>query len=334
MRELQNFSSLNNNNLLVVLPINKFEDFYLNECLYSLAQQESPIDLLILTNGLTTDELAALQTIASGPQVSIPKKDDKGNTTTEVISALKELNYIIKPTDADTFSKAFNEGLNYAISNSYKNFSVVEYDDVVDVKWFKYFDAYSAQKPDMDGFLPLTREISNGNFIGYFNEACWVDGFAEVAGIFDLTLLLRFSCMNITGTVFKTESIQRFSQFNKDENYYRAMKESLRVSYVYEFFLRMIYKDLKFFSIPRAAYEHRVDRSFDKVNYFSSKLPKDLLLKSEIDGGMSPDEYNFWNNLIKKEFYFDKDRNLKYEPKNVQEKISPELDTSKNMTLL
>lgn len=127
MRELQNFSSLNNNNLLVVLPINKFEDFYLNECLYSLAQQESLIDLLILANGLTADELKALQTIASGPQISLPKQDEKGNPITEVISALKELNYTIKTTDSDTFSKVFNEGLNYAISNSYKHFSVVEY---------------------------------------------------------------------------------------------------------------------------------------------------------------------------------------------------------------
>ena len=46
--------------------------------------------------------------------------------------------------------------------------------------------------------------LSNGNFLGFFNEACWVDGYAEVAGMFDLQLLMRFNCMNITGAVFKS----------------------------------------------------------------------------------------------------------------------------------
>ncbi len=56
MKELQNLNSSNNNKILVVLPLNKVEDYLLNECLYSLAQQEYPIDLLILANNLSQEQ--------------------------------------------------------------------------------------------------------------------------------------------------------------------------------------------------------------------------------------------------------------------------------------
>lgn len=315
MREFQNFTSLNNNKILVVLPINKLEDFYLNESLYALAQQESPVDVLILTHKLDVTEQEVIKTIASGPQITIPKKDKDGNVTSENISAINDLNYIMLNSDSDTFSKVFNEGFNYALVNNYKYFTVLEYDDVVDTKWFRFANNFIDHKPELDGFLPLTREMSNGNFIAFFNEACWVDGFAEIAGIFDLTLMLRFNCMNITGTIFKTERIKEFSQYNQESNYYTPIKESIKINGSYEFFLRMIYQDLKFYTIPRIGYEHRIDRNFSDVNYFSSKVPKDLLLKASENGGISQEEFNFWNNQIKKEFYFDKDRNLQYQPK-------------------
>ncbi len=59
------------------------------------------------------------------------------------------------------------------------------------------------------------------------NEACWVDGFAEVAGIFDLNLMLRFNCINISGCAFKTKSILNYSE-EKELNQERKMKKFLK----------------------------------------------------------------------------------------------------------
>jgi len=310
MKELQNFNSSNNNNLLIVLPINKIEDFTLNESLYSLTEQSYPIDLLILTHNLSNEDKEVLQKIADGPKIILTKKNDKGEPFKEEHSAKKDLNYIIQDTESDTFQKVFNESLNYAVKNNYKWFSVVEHDDTVDVKWYDKAMKFAEGKEDTDVFLPLTREMSNGVFLGYFNEACWVDGYSEVAGYFDLQLLLRFNCSNITGSVFKTQSLVNKSQ--QVDGFYKPVKESMKIGYSYEFFLRMIYEDLKMYTIPRIGYEHRIDRPTQIVNYFSSKIPRDLAMRSEEDGGLSNEEQSFWLNLPKKEYFHEEDRNILY----------------------
>lgn len=119
--------------------------------------------------------------------------------------------------------------------------------------------------------------------------------------------------MNATGSVFKTESLISKSE-NKD-GVYKAMKESMKIGYSYEFFLRMIYESLKMFTVPRIGYEHRIDRQQKSVNYFSSKLPKDITIKPIEDGGVTPEENTFWLNLAKKEYFYETDRNVGYEAK-------------------
>ncbi len=313
MKELQNLNSSNNNKILVVLPLNKVEDYLLNECLYSLAQQEYPIDLLILANNLSQEQKDEVERIATGPKIIVQAKNDKGEIQRDEVSALKDLNFTIVDSEMTTFNKIFNEGFNYALKNKYEFYSLVEYDDVVDVKWFLNVVNFSKDKKEIDGFMPLTKEVSNGAFLGHFNEACWMDGYAEVAGQFDLTLLTRFNCMNITGAAFKVDCLQKFSEHDKDNDYYKPIKESIKLGYIYEFFLRMIYKDMKFFTIPRFGYEHRIDRPTPMIDYFTSKLPRDLIVRTPETGGITSEENTFWNNLVKKEYYHAKDRNVVFE---------------------
>mgnify|MGYP000647408702 FL=1 len=137
MKELKNLTSLNNKELLVVLPVNKLEDFPLNECLYSIAQQSKPIDLLVLTNGLSKDEVEKLSRIIDSPTITLTKKDEKGEITREDITSKNDINYVIEQSNSDTFQKLFNEATNYANQNQYKFFTVIEYDDVVDNRWFE-----------------------------------------------------------------------------------------------------------------------------------------------------------------------------------------------------
>ena len=204
MKELQNLQTLNAKNLLVVLPINKLEDALLNDCAYSLANSKYPIDVLVLAkNTLTEDENIIIKNILEQPVTRINKKSEEGVVTQDIIKSEKGLNYNIVITDKELFSEVFNESFNYSLNNEYKYFSIVEPDDLVYDKWYDYFNLYSEEKSDFDGYLPLTREVSNGNFIGFFNESCWYEGFSEVAGTYDLQMLLRFNCMNITGGVFK-----------------------------------------------------------------------------------------------------------------------------------
>ncbi len=317
MKELQNLASLNDKKLLVVLPLKKITDVFLKENIYALAQQNQPVDLLVLYGGNSEEDLNLAKSILDKPSIVVNEKENPdGPVTEKVIEALNKLNYVIEKTDKHTFQGIFNEALNYAIVNKYEYFSVVEHEDVLDTNWYKSAINYASKKEGIDGFFPITREMSNGNFLGFFNEACWVDGYAEVAGTFDLQLLMRFNCMNITGAVLKTESIKNFS--TEIEGQFKAIKEDFKISYAYEFFLRMIYNDLKFHTIPRIGYEHRIDIPSEIVEPFSSKIPRNISAWPEDKGGMTPEEVKFWVEAARKEYFIGRhDRPLKFEKKAV-----------------
>src|ERR1035437_9307651 len=99
MKELKNLNSLNNKKLLVILPINKINDVFLNECFYSLAQQTRPIDLLVLTHGLSDDQLTVLKNIIENPSFNVNEKKDDGTIGIKTITSELKINYVIKNTD-------------------------------------------------------------------------------------------------------------------------------------------------------------------------------------------------------------------------------------------
>jgi len=312
MKEFKNYKSSNNNKILFVLPINKVEEIHLNECLFSLAEQDELVDLLILTNNLNSTEIEKVKSIVANP--SVERKVNKQGEPEEVktVEGKNKINYTIEDTSSDSFSKIFNESLNYANKNNYEWFSLLEQDDFFTKFWLKYFNMYSQEKGEYDVLVPLSKQTAPMGFVGFMNEASWVDGFAEVAGVFDLNLMLRFNCVNICGSAFKTQSIIKYSE--EKDGVYKPMKESMKLNYSYEFLLRMIYNDLKFYTVPRLGYDCKVNRTVEKYDYFSSKIPVDLIQKTTENGGMSVDEYKFWTDLSKKEYFFDNDRNKIYQP--------------------
>jgi hypothetical protein len=312
MKEFKNYKSSNNNKLLFVLPINKIEEIHLNECIYSLSEQDEIVDLLVLTHNLNPSNIEILKSILDNPTVERVKGKSDSEKETIKVTGKNKINYIIENTDANNYAKLFNEATNYANLNNYEWFSMVEHDDFFTKFWVKYFNLYSTEKNENDVLIPLAKQTAPMGFAGFMNEACWVDGFAEVAGIFDLNLMLRFNCINISGCAFKTKSILNYSE--EKDGFFKPMKESMKINYSYEFLLRMIYNDLKFYTIPRLGYDCKINRSVEKYDYFSSKLPMDLVQKSPENGGVTIEEYKFWTDLVKKEYFFDNDRNKIYQP--------------------
>jgi hypothetical protein len=310
MKELKNYKSSNNNKILFVLPLNNIEETLLNECLYALGEQDETVDLLILNHNLNNDSLIKLKSIIDNPTIE-RMKGKQGEQENVKLTAKNKINFIIEETSSNTFSKIFNDSLNYANINGYEWFTVLEVDDSLTKNWIKYFNLYSTEKNEYDAFVPLSRQIAPMGFVGFMNEASWVDGFAEVAGIFDLNLMLRFNCVNIAGTAFKTQSLLKYSE--EKDGIYKPMKESMKINYSYEFLLRMIYNDLKFYTIPRMGYDCRINRAVEKYDYFSSKLPMDIVQKSPENGGVKAEEFKFWTDLAKKEYFFDNDRNKIYQ---------------------
>jgi hypothetical protein len=285
----------------------------LSECLYSLSEQSKSVDVIIYTHGLNDEQTASIQTIANKPFYSISKRAENGETIIEKVDAVKPLVYtIVKCEEPLNFSKIFNRTFNLALESGYEMISLAEAEDSFSLKWFELSDRYASENPEVSVLLPLMRNSINGTFTGLLNEAAWAEGMAEEAGKVDINLLMRYNCINPLGAIYKVAPIKEHSE-TADEKTYYPMKESMKLSHYYEFFLRMIYNDLKVMTIPRLGYELRIVR---KETYTDStcKLPQDITMYPADRGGVTPEEGRYWFELAKKEYFFDEDRKKAYEP--------------------
>jgi hypothetical protein len=240
---------------------------------------------------------------------------ENGETIVETVESTKALNFSIVNCDSPlNFSKIFNNTFNLAIENGYEMISIVEAEDSYSLKWFELSERYSVENPEVAVLLPLMRNSINGTFSGLLNEAAWAEGMAEEAGKVDINLLMRFNCINPLGAIYKIAPIKEYSELDKEDGKtFHPMKESMKLSHYYEFFLRMIYNDLKVMTVPRLGYELRIVR---KEVYTDStcKLPQDITMYPADRGGVTQEEGRYWFELAKKEYFFDEDRKKAYEP--------------------
>ena len=81
------------------------------------------------------------------------------------------------------------------------------------------------------------------------------------------------------------------------------LKSSVKLTFGYEFFLRMTYHSLKVMTIPRFGYKHLNMR--EGGIFWNYKNGENTLTN---------DEVSFWIESAKKEHFFTSDRNIKYEP--------------------
>lgn len=312
MKELKNLETLNNKNLLVVLPINKVEVETLSESLYNLTEQENPTDVLILVSeDLEKDTLEKISEIANKPYKRVFESDEKGNPLTKTLTSEKTLNFAVQTTTATNFNSVFNDAFNIANESGYKWFSVIDKEDVVEANWVYNFDRFSTEKEDVSVFFPIVRQVSAGNMTGHLNEATWLEGKAEVSGQADLQLLMSWNCLSPTGCMLKIEDIKEYSE--EREGKYYPFKEGMSIASSYEFFLRMIYEDLKTYTIPRYGYQMRMDVNSSTFDRFSSKIPSNITSISKENGGLTAKEIGFWMEQAKSEYFMSEDREIEYE---------------------
>jgi hypothetical protein len=310
MKELKNLKA-SSNNILVGLYLDKIKhEGQLAECLFGLANQTHPVDVVILDAGLSNKEIESLMGIAKKPTIKTVKTAEDGTVNEEIIDANGSVDVNIIKTEVSNFSKVFNTLFNLALNGGYEAFSVIEIDDAVGAKWYNIANVYMKENEEVGFFLPMIRNFQNGALTGLMNEACWAEGISEEAGRFDMNLLLRFNCANPLGGVFRVSSLEEYSE-DKDGRLC-PMKESIKISHYYEFFLRMIYNDVKMMTVPRVGYDFRVN-SVQEFSHSSSKVPNNIAAIPEEKGGVSAQETSFWVELAKKEYFFDEDRNKVYE---------------------
>jgi len=263
---------MENFNVSVVLPIesSKHKDFedYFGKSIQSLINQETQINELVIVH--SGEE--SLQSIVenfnySGLTVNIVKNEGSSDFASQV---------------------------NLGVSNSKSEWvSILEFDDEYASIWFKNVARYSKAYPNMQGFLPIVVDVDDkGVFAGFTNEATFAASMNSEIGILTNEVLLNYQNFQSSGMVIKKEVFEDFG----------GIKPSFKLTFVYEFLLRLTYNSVNIMTIPRIGYKHtnlRLGSIFWNYKNGSERI--------------SEDEVKFWLESAKKEHFFTNDRGIKYE---------------------
>lgn len=172
-------------------------------------------------------------------------------------------------------------------------FSILEVDDEYKPVWLKSMDSYIKENPKVDVFLSVVRDINvEGKFLSYTNESTWAYGFTEKQGILDNEALLDYQNFQISGGLYRTSVIKENGSF----------KENIKLTFGYEFLLRLTHNNVLVMTVPRIGYQH--------VNFRENSLFWSY--KNDENMKISENEVKFWLETAKREFFFKNKRDVKY----------------------
>lgn len=166
-------------------------------------------------------------------------------------------------------------------------FSVLEFDDEYNERWFSMVHNYFYTNEDVSVFLPINIQIfSHEDYRQFANEAPWAMQFSQELGFVDFKCLENYYGINLTGGVFNRDDFNRVGGF----------KPSIQVAFNYEFLLRVTNKKLKVFIVPKEGYRHVIDRENSLTDICGKKF--------------SQEEVDKWYALALKEYAYDEDRKI------------------------
>jgi hypothetical protein len=194
-------------------------------------------------------------------------------------------------------SPSYCDQVNHGISNSKGTWiSLFEFDDEYSSIWFKNVQKYVEAYPQVQAFLPVVVETDEkGVFAGFTNEATFAANFSQEIGFLTNETLQNYQNFQTAGCVIKKSVIEDFGGF----------KSSIKLTFVYEFLLRLTYNSVSIMTIPKLGYKHTNMR--EGSIFWNYKFGEDKMIE---------DEVKFWVQTAKKEYFFTDDRVIKYQSEN------------------
>ena len=255
-------------NITVILPVHRIEDSYrvmLDNAIKSVEQFHEDVKLMIVCPPSVKSELTN-------------------------ISEVLDVNIVTNNSKTD-FCSQVNLGIEKCGTEW---FSILEVDDEYKSIWLKSTNEYVKTYTDVDVFLPVVKDINtDGNFVSFTNESTWAYGFTEKQGVLDNEVLLDFQNYQISGGLYRTQVI-------KDNG---SLKENIKLTFGYEFLLRLTHNNVKVMTVPRVGYQH--------LNFREDSLF--WTYKNDDTNKLTEDEAKFWLETAKKEFFFKNKRDVNYE---------------------
>ena len=254
--------------ITLIVPVHKLEENYIVGCIESIKNQKvKPFEVLFVTSN---DEKL------------------KKYLTDYDFGDLKD---VTKVVENETGDYGFQSQINYGAEQSTGDyFTFVEYDDEVSPIWIKNGINYINAYPEVGVFLPIVYETDeNGKFISFTNESVWAKDFTEEIGYLDNNTLQRIQNFNFDGMIVKKDTFLEKG----------GLKSNMKLTFTYEFLLRMSYLSIPIMVIPKLGYRHTNNREGSLFVEYKKSI--DVL------------ESKFWVNKAKKEYFFTEDREITYE---------------------
>ena len=261
--------------LSVILPIKsaKAKDFdeLFGKAINSLKEQKVDFEELVIVH--TQEETL----------ITVLDNYDFGNINVTKLLWDKEPNYASQ--------------INYGVEQAKGTWvSLLEFDDEYSSIWFKNVKKYSESYPDVQMFLPVVVEVDDkGMFAGFTNEATFAANFTQEMGFLTNETLQDYQNFQTAGSVIKKSVFEDFGGF----------KPSIKLTFVYEFLLRLSYNSVSIMTIPKLGYKH--------VNMREGSI---FWTYKNGENKMIEDEVKFWIQTAKKEYFFTDDRVIKYQSEN------------------
>jgi len=253
--------------ITIILPIHKIDGDYkemLTNAISSIEDFHNDVILSIVCPTKIKEELTNLSN-----KLEITFVENKGNT-----DFCSQINLGIEKCETEWFS-------------------IFEIDDEYRPIWLKSMNEYLNIYSDVDVFLPIIRDINQeGTFVNFTNESAWAYGFTELQGFIDNEVLLEFQNYQTSGGLYRTQVI-------KDNG---SLKENIKLSFSYEFLLRLTHNGVRIMTVPRIGYQH-VNMREDSLFWSYRNNEENKLQENEV---------KFWLDTAKKEFFFKNKRDVNY----------------------
>lgn len=265
-----------NKTISVILPIKSarvaFFDDYFKKCIESVKLQKVKVDELLIVH---TKETALTEFIKSYD--------------------FEDLNVrFLEWQDEPNFGEQINAGVENATSEWV---TFLEFDDEISNIWIKNVKEYISIYPNVEAYLPIVVDVDDkGVFVGFTNEATFAANISDEIGVLTNETLQTYQNFQFSGHAIKRETFLKFGK----------LKTNFKLTFGYEYFLRMTHNNVKFMTIPRIGYKHINLR--EGSIFWSYKNGDEKLLE---------DEVRFWIEKAKKEYLFVNQREIKYEPVEV-----------------
>jgi hypothetical protein len=266
----------NNLNVSVIIPINSSKqkdfDLFFERAIKSLQIQD-----------IKPAEIVVVHSDEDGLKNLLDTFDYSGLT----------INFIENKGKVDFCSQ-----VNLGVENAKNEWvSILEFDDEYSTIWFKNVKRFIKAYPEVDVFLPLVVDTDEkGMFVGFTNEATFAASLNSEIGYLTNDVLMNYQNFQTSGMVIKKSTYTDNGGF----------KPSFKLTFVYEFLLRLTYNSAQIMTIPRIGYKHMNLR--EGSIFWSYKNGQNKI---------TDDEVSFWIESAKKEHFFTSDRNIKYEPQEV-----------------